>query len=690
MIEKLLSKKAIILNLKSNDKTEIFNEISEHLEKNSFIESASKFKEALLKRELDFSTGIGNEIAIPHAQSDTVLENVILIARYKDGVEWNSLDNKPVKYIFTIALNNKEKEKQVEVLKTLAKTFMNPEINKNLAKAKTKDQLLNTLINVEEKNEISKPAIVKSANSKKVVAVTACPTGIAHTYMAAEKLEEGAKKLGYQIKVETQGRTTDNALTQNEIDEADIIVLAIDKGIDNMGRFNGKEVIQVGTSAAIKNPVKLITEGKTKIIKASSATTSNGSNSATASGEYSWSEFKNVYRALMGGVSRMLPFIIAGGILLGIGFLIDTGNSGGTLGVTRGLARWFSGLGKIGLTMFVPVLGGYVAYSIVGSEGLMPGFFAGFIASASSINGLLYDGSSTSGWANLWGWATPGIDQGVLSAGSGFIGAMVGGYLAAASVVIMRKYVFFKVNKTFRGIVDIVAMPITTALLTGIAMFAFQIPLAYFAYGLKLGLTDMEDAGLIILLTTIIGLMMAFDMGGPVNKVAYVLAVGLISGSNPDNTDYEIMGATMIAGMTPPLGIAFSNLIFGKKAWSQVEIESSRANWLLGLFFITEGAIPFAAKDPKRTIPSLMIGSAVAGLLSGLLHVGVSAPHGGIIVISLFKSYLFNSNGAEIGMGILFMLTSLIAGMATTGTVLGLWRMRDIKKGKLELETVKA
>lgn len=672
MIDKLIDEKAIILNLKAKTKSAALKEIAQHLKTNKFVSSALDFEKALNNREQQFSTGIGDEIAIPHAQDETVLSNVVLIAKSKDGISWNSADGKKVKYIFSIALNSKDAGMQVDTLQALSKALMNPETKVNLQKAKTSNELMNSLV-------VGQTKAKKVAGGKNVVAVTACPTGIAHTYMSAEKIEQAASELGYNVKVETQGRKIDNKLTDADIKNADVIILAIDKGIDGMERFNGKTVLKVGTKAAIKDSKKLIKDGlagKGEVISVASK------ESEMASGDYSWSAFKNVYKNLMGGVSRMLPFVVAGGIILGIAFLIDTGNSGGLLGVTRHTAGWFAGLGKLGLIIFVPVLGAYVSYSIVGAEGLLPGMIAGMIASGM---GFLYGSGTQDGWNDVWGRVTPGIDQSVLASGSGFIGAMVGGYVAAASVTIARRYMFFKVNKTFRGVVDIVAMPVVTVILTGTAMFIFQIPLAYFAYGLREGLTSLADKDLLVIVTLIIGVMMAFDMGGPVNKVAYVFGTGLIGSANATESDFIIMGAVMISGMVPPLGIALSTAIFGKKSWSKNDIEAAKANWALGAFFITEGAIPFAAKDPKRVIPSIIVGSAVAGLMVGLLKVGVSAPHGGIIVASLFKSFLFDSEGVRIGMGITFLIASLAVGMTTTALMLGIWRKRAVTKGTLKL-----
>ena len=668
-IEKLFNKKAIILNLKSSTKNEALKEISKHLKTNGFIDNEKKFYQSLLKREKEFSTGLGEGIAIPHAQDESVKQDVVLVAKSKEGIEWGSTDKSLVHVVFSIALNSKNISTQTEVLADLAQIMMNKSQVSKIKKSKSVDSIMK-LLKIEQKKEVK---IVKG--SKKFIAITACPTGIAHTFMAAQKLEEAAQELGLNFKVEKQGRQIENKLSQSDIDNADGIVLAIDKGIEGMNRFAGKTVIKTGTKKAISSAKELIKDslaGKGEMIKKS-----NSSNDEM--GELSWGQFKNVYKNLMGGVSRMLPFVIAGGILIGFAFLLDSGITGGNLGVTHDISRWFAGLGKTVFGIFVPILGAYVAYSIVGQEGLLPGFVAGLIASG---GGLLYGGDAK-GWSDLWGGLTPGIDQGVLSAGSGFIGAMIGGYIAAAIVMILRSYLFKKVSRHFQGIVSIIGMPVLSTLAIGVSMFVLQIPLAYFAFGLKTGLKSLQEYNLLPLLGIIIGVMMASDMGGPINKSAYVFATGLLS--NADQDAYQIMGITMIAGMVPPIAIAFSTLFFRNQAWNKKDQEAGYANWLMGAFFITEGAIPFAAQDPKRVLPSIIVGSAVAGGLMGLLKVGVSAPHGGIFVFALIKSYLFDSQSLQIGMGVTFALSSLIAGMVVGGLMLGFWRKRDIKKGKLVL-----
>lgn len=674
MINDLINKKAVIQNFEVIDKKDALKKIAQHLKRNGFIEDSKQFNNDLLEREKQFSTGVGNAIAMPHAQSDVVKTNVVFIAKLKKQIDWEFSDGKKVKYIFCIALNKKDKHKQVDVLQHFSKALLNEKTNKNLHEAKTIDDLMEAFVYEEDKP-------VEAVNQKKVIAVTACPTGIAHTYMAAEFLYKAAQELKVNIKVETQGRKIDNHLTDEDIASADAIILAIDKAIDGMERFDGKKVLKANSKKAIHHAKALIEEalaGEGEVIKVKKT-----SSTETNLNEYSWAQFKNVYKNLMGGVSRMLPFVVAGGILLGIAFLIDSGNSGGALGSTRDAAKWFAGLGKVAFGAFVPILGAYVAYSIVGSEGLMPGMVAGFIASG---GGILYSGFAngnvvTGAWSNMWGQLTPTVDQDVLSVGSGFLGAMVGGYIAAMSVVLVRKYIFRKVHKNLRGVVDIIGIPVSTILLTGAIMLCMQIPLAYAAFGMKKLVKLLNEYNILVVLTIILAGMMAVDMGGPINKVAYVIGTGGIA--NGTQQDYITMAAVMVGGMVPPITLAFSTLIWKRKAWSETDIEAGKANWVLGLGFITEGAIPFAARDPKRTIPCLILASAISGAAIGALQIGVSAPHGGIIVAALFKSYLFDSSSVQQGVGIALMLAVVAVSSLIGGFVLGAWRRHSIKKQKL-------
>lgn len=532
----------------------------------------------------------------------------------------------------------------------------------------------------------------KKTSEKKfpeVIAITACPTGIAHTYMAKEKIVEAAKELKMTSKVETQGRSgNDDVLTAEDIANAKVIILANDKALTGLDRFNGKEVIQVGTKEAILDSKKLINDYLNKTGK---LTTINQTSKEGEAIDFSFDNFKHVTRNLLGGVSRMLPFVVAGGIILGIGFLIDSGNSGDNFGVTRGAAAWFSGLGKVIFSMMIPILGAYVCYSIVGPQGLLPGMVCGLVANAPE---MLYKAGGT-GWENTWGRIFP---DSIASFNSGFFGAIIGAYLVAFVVYGLTKGLK-KSPKALRGVRDIVFIPVVTALAAGVIMFGINIPLGYLNYGLGLGLKYLAKYNLSALAGLIIGVMMAVDMGGPINKAAYVFGTLTLDTSQhtfdsirSSNGGTTFMAAAMVAGMVPPLALALSTRIF-KKYWSPKDIDGGNTNWFLAACFITEGAIPYAAEDPKRVIPSVVVGGGVTGAILAGFGVTLSAPHGGVFVFPLLNIQDNGSNwfkmptqGGSIGVAIAITIIALAAGSLISAAILGFWRMSAIKKGKLILK----
>ncbi len=385
----------------------------------------------------------------------------------------------------------------------------------------------------------------------------------------------------------------------------------------------------------------------------------------------------------------MLPFVVAGGIILGIGFLLDSGNTGGNFGVTRDIAAWFSGLGKVIFGMMVQILGAYVCYSIVGPQGLLPGMTAGLIANAP---GMLYNTSTKTGWANTWGRLFP---DSISNFNSGFFGALIGGYLVAFVVYGCQKG-FARFHPSVRGVWDIVLIPVLTALAAGVLMFGFNIPLGYLNYGLGLGLKAIADYNLSALIGIIIGLMMAADMGGPISKAAYVFGTLTIdatqsayAGIRSTNGGTVFMAAAMLAGMAPPL--ALCTRIF-KKYWTKKDVEQGNTNWFLAACFITESAIPFAASDPKRTIPSIMVGSAVSGAIVSGFGVTLAAPHGGIFVFPLIQIqnngknwFTIGNHGASIGVAVLISVIALIIGSLISALILGFWRMHALKAKKITL-----
>ncbi|PPE04141.1 PTS fructose transporter subunit IIABC [Williamsoniiplasma lucivorax] len=664
-------------DLKSKD--EVINFLTKKLKEQKFIKSMADFKTAIYKRESEASTGVGDGISIPHVLNKTVLKSAIAFVKLKNKIDWQALDNQPVDLVFMIMTNGEDGDEHLTALAGLSGFLMKPEVQTKLRKAKSIKDLKTIFTHKEEKKEIA-------ANGHyDVIGITACPTGIAHTYMAAEKLEEYAKSLGMTVKIETQGRRgIENKLTQDDINHAKVIILAHDKALEGLSRLNGKQVIDTHTKDAIFNGTELITKFATnKNLKTIQAV---GGHQQV--GELTLKKFLDFKGNLLGGISRMLPFVVAGGIILGIGFLIDfaigNGSSGGDFGVQSAAAGWFSAIGKLSMSMMVPILGGYIAYSIVGVQGLMPGILAGLFSS--NIMGFAYGGAGA--WDNLWGKLIPGF----IVQESGFIGAIIGAYLAALYVYGWTK-AMNKFPKSLAGVRDIVFIPVVSLLSIAITMFVLNIPLGYLMGAISDGIKWLAAHDLILIVSTLIGFMMCVDMGGPVNKIAYSLGVLSVGGKLVQNdTTHEqtiIMAASMLAGMLPPLMIAMSTIIF-PKTWTAKDRDAAKANWLMGACFISEGAIPFMVKDPKRVAFSAMLGGAIIGLLVGLLKIKLGAPHGGIFVFALLNTSLIDGGtltSASIGVGIGVALSILIGSSLISATVLGLWRSKDIKKGKLTLDS---
>lgn len=671
-------------------KSEVIDFLAEHFKTSQIIKSKIEFKKAILAREAQESTVIGDGIAMPHALNSTVLIPTIGFLSLKTPIQWSDENEQPIDLIFMIATSGVNGEEHLTALASLSSYLIDPNLQTKL-RTITKFADLQSIFG-QPKVAKTKP-IVEAKKHYDIVGITACTTGIAHTYMAQEKLLEAAKELGLTCKIETQGRRgTEDRLTHEDIKNAKVIILATDKAIQGLERFNGFEVLQTSAKNAIGHSKELInnfaTNDKKQLIKAKK------SNEEQA-GDISLKKFKDLKGNLLGGVSRMLPFVIAGGIVLGLGFLIDsfTGASGGSLGVTNEFAGLLSGLGKVAMFIMVPVLGGYIAYSIVGPQGLMPGFIAGMIADGSG--GFLWGSfSDNNPWAALWSRILPNN----IPTTSGFIGAMVGAY-AAAFIVFGLSKAMSKMPKSFAGVRDIVFVPVLSLLGIGIVMLGLSIPLGYAMFGIKEGLVWMANKQLIVVVAALIGLMMCIDMGGPINKIAYVigtLTVGATATSgiyipfeqagNTYNLASVFMGASMAGGMIPPLGIALCTVIF-RKTWTTKEKDAAKANWLMGAFFITEGAIPFMVSDPKRISATALIGGTLTGTLVGALQIGLGSPHGGVIVFLLLRSFLFEGN-LGIAMGIVLFILSIVIGVVTMALLLGFWKRFDIKKGKLVLEEV--
>lgn len=658
-------------------KDAVIDFIVQKLGDTKFTNNQTALKKAIYKREEQGSTAMGDGIAIPHVLNTSITKTAILFLKLKTKIEWEASDNQTVDLVFFIMTNNKSGDEHLEVLAQLAAFLISSDAQTNLRNIKNIKELKQLTNNKPQQNKT-----VSNNNHYDIIAVTACPTGIAHTYLAKEKLEEYANKKNMSIKVETQGRRgSENILTDEDISNAKVIILAHDKAIEGLSRFNGKKVIDTSTKKAIFNGDQLIdqylnnTDLKEINVKSSSK---------NLTGELNLKKFLNVKANLLGGVSRMLPFVVGGGILLGIAFLIDfiAGNSeaGGAFGTINPAAGWFATIGSLSMSMMVPILGAYIAYAIVGPQGLLPGMIAGLLSS--DIMGTAY--GEVGEWSGMWARLLP---DGII-ADSGFIGAMVGGYLAALLVFGWGK-AFEKFPKSLQGVRDIVFIPVITLLSIGVVMFAINIPLGFVTQGLQLGLTWLAENNLLVLVTALMGLMMCIDMGGPINKIAYtigVLAVGgeIVVGDGSQST--ILMAAVMFAGMLPPIMIAISTVLFSK-AWTSDDKNAGKTNWLMGACFITEGAIPFMIKDPKRIAVTSMLGGLIIGILVGLLQIRINAPHGGIFTFALIDSLLFANQSVSIGVGIALSIVIIIGVATICGVILGIWRTTSIKKGSLILES---
>ncbi|AVP49431.1 PTS fructose transporter subunit IIABC [Williamsoniiplasma luminosum] len=684
-LKDLFSKQISFFNQDLKSKDEVIDFLAKALKKEKFVKSVVDFKTAVYKRESEGSTGVGDGIGIPHVLNQTVLKSAIAFVKLKNKIDWQALDDQPVDLIFMIMTNGVDGEEHLTALAGLSSFLMKQEVLEKIRKAKTVEQLQAILTQTEVKIE-------KTSGHYDVIGITACPTGIAHTYMAAEKLEEYATKLGMTVKIETQGRRgIENKLTNEDIENAKVIILAHDKALEGLARLNGKQVIDTHTKDAIFHGDELIK----KYEKKENLKTIQAVGGKDEVGELTLKKFLDFKGNLLGGISRMLPFVVAGGIILGIGFLIDFAfgngvapagdkNWMGAFGTHNPAAGWFSAIGKLSMSIMVPVLGGYISYSIVGSQGLMPGFLAGLFSS----NIMAFAYGNDGDWANMWGKLIPGLKV----SESGFIGAIIGGYLAALYV-----YGWSKAMKNFikplHGARDIVFIPVVSLLSIAVTMFVLNIPLGYLMDAISTGIKWLAANNLLLIVSTLIGFMMCVDMGGPINKIAYSLGVLSVGGGlvkdDVNNEQTVIMAASMLAGMLPPLMIAISTIIF-PKAWTMKDRDAAKANWLMGACFISEGAIPFMVKDPKRVAVSAMLGGAIIGLLVGLLKIKLGAPHGGVFVFALLNTQLIDSGsltGSSIGIGIGMAILVLLGSSFISAFVLGFWRSKDIKNGKLTLDS---
>ena len=605
----LLKADAIELNCSVRTKAEAINKLIALHEKAGSIDDVASFKTAILAREEQGTTAIGEGIAVPHAKSKDVIRPALSAITVDGGIDYDAPDGKPSDLFFMIAAPL-DGDLHLEILSRLMVMLMEPEFCAELRKAKTADEFLSAIDKKEAEKYPDEDTSKEPADKKgyRILAVTACPTGIAHTYMAAEALEKAGEKLGYPLKAETNGSGgAKNILTKKEIEECDGIIIAADKNVE-MARFNGKPVIKTSVSNGINKPEELVQ----KIIDGKAPVYHSDASEEPSYTEETESFGRKLYKHLMNGVSHMLPFVVGGGVLIALGFLIDTiagnANVGGTFGFTNPVASVVFWIGKAAFAFMLPILAGYISQSIADRPGLLPGIVGGYLATTGAT---LY---------------SPTGDE---TAVSGFLGALLAGFVAGVLVNLLKK-VFSRLPKSMEGIKPVFIYPLLGTLLIGIVMLAINPFIGILNSGLANGLSSLGDTSK-LLLSIVLAAMMATDMGGPFNKAAYVFGTAAIADGNT-----WIMAAVMIGGMVPPIAIALSTT-FNKKKWSNEELKNGPVNYLMGLCFITEGAIPYAAADPLRVIPSCMVGSAVAGAVSSLFGCACPAPHGGIFTFAVVE-----------------------------------------------------
>ena len=637
----LLKKEAIELNTSVGTKEEAIDKLISLHEKAGNLTDKEAYKKAILAREEQGSTAIGEGIAVPHAKSDSVKVPGLSAITVTGGVDYGAPDSKPSDILFMIAAPV-DGDLHLEILSRLMVMLMEPEFCAALRKAKSADEFLDIIDKKESEKYPEEPAKTEEktetkAEGYRILAVTACPTGIAHTYMAAEALEKAGEKLGYPLKAETNGSGgVKNALTKKEIEECDGIIIAADKNVE-MARFDGKPVIKTTVSNGINKPEELI---KKIIDKKAAVYHAEESEKQTADNDEKESGWHKIYKHLMNGVSHMLPFVVGGGVLIALGFLFDTiaGNAdvGGTFGFTSPVAAIVFWIGKAAFALMLPILSAYIASSVADRPGLLPGMVGGvFAASGYTFNSLIEN-------QNL-----VGDDKAV----SGFLGALLAGFLAGLIVNFLKK-AFSWLPKSMDGIKPVFIYPLLGTLVMGLVMCLINPVIGVINSGLSSFLSSLGETSR-ILLSIVLAAMMATDMGGPFNKAAYVFGITAIAEGNT-----WIMAAVMIGGMVPPIAIALSTTL-NKKKWTSEELKSGPVNYLMGLCFITEGAIPYAASDPLRVIPSCMVGSAVAGALTSLFNVACPAPHGGIFTFIVCDHPLL-------------YIVALLAGSAVGALMLGL------------------
>ena len=657
-IQDLLNKKVMLLDLQATTKEAAIDEMINSLLDNGVVTDFDVFKAGIMAREAQTSTGLGDGIAMPHSKNAAVKEATVLFAKSNKGVDYESLDGQPTDLFFMIAAPEGANDTHLAALAELSKYLMQDGFADRLRKVTSPDEVIAAFDTGEEEaqaEEAKKAQAVKEAASSDkplIVAVTACTTGIAHTYMAEESLIKTGEEMGVNVRVETNGASgVGTPLTAEEINKAVGVIVAADKAVET-ARFNGKKLISKPVATGIRQPQELIQnilDGKAEVFHAENAGAAQESSEKLSLGGA-------FYKHLMSGVSQMLPFVIGGGIMIALAFLLDQimgvpKDQLSHLGSYNELPALFKSIGDIAFSFMLPILAGYIAYSIAEKPGLIAGFAAGAIAKAGLAYGNIVVYAKVAGLdENAAKEAVDKISSHQVS--SGFLGALVGGFLAGGIVLLLRKYI--KVPRALEGAKSILLMPLLGVALTGFAMLAVNIPMAAINTGLNNFLSSLSGSSA-VLLGLLVGGMMAVDMGGPVNKAAYVFATGTLA-ETVTSGGSVVMAAVMAAGMVPPLAVFVATVLF-KDKFSQEERDSGLTNIVMGLSFITEGAIPFGAADPARAIPSFIVGSALTGALVGMAGIKLMAPHGGIFVIALTSNallyLLFILIGAVVS-GILF------------------------------------
>lgn len=669
----LLDDRSILLDGRVADKKAALDQMVELMDASGKLRDKETYRQGVYAREQEGSTGIGEGIAIPHCKSDAVIKPGLAAMVVKDGVEFESLDGQPAHLFFLIAAPNTEDNVHLDVLSRLSVLLMDEDFTNKLRQAASVSEFKQIIEKAEKGSENEDNTVVEQMNPEHyIVAVTGCPTGIAHTYMAAEALEKKAKELGYSIKVETRGAGgAKNVLTADEIERADGIIVAADTQVP-MDRFQGKPTVVTKVADGINKPEELLREivdGKAPLYEGGGETAPKEETAEKEGIGHA------TYKHLMSGVSHMLPFVIGGGIIIAIAFLIDTlcgygGTGGGNFGTCTPLSALFKYIGDFSMGLMVPVLAGYIAYSIADRPGLAVGFTGGLLAANGNavLAKYVFANESLGGFSKfISNFAFVGENGG--NTVSGFLGGIAAGFVAGFIVLGLKK-LCSKLPDSLEGIKPTLIYPLVGIFLIGILMtMVFNPLIGLINTGLSNMLTSISDAGMITVLGLILGAMMAIDMGGPINKAAYVFGSGMLAtasqmmaqgaqASDPAvQACYMAMASIMVGGMVPPVGIAAACKLFPRK-FTKAEQGSAVSNIVMGCSFITEGAIPFAASDPLHVIPCTMAGAGVAGLLSALFGCTLMAPHGGVFVF------------ATVGQPLLYIVAWLV-GSAVTAVMLG-------------------